>query len=159
MSRRILTRPEEENHHPVSLSDRRRTHGRGNLRASVLFFSSSSTHFSADLWLTALFFKAHSRRHLAATTPPTSTVQYSHERASSDRTCVWVSWPIFLVESSRDLLSVGFLLWFLFFPFGRWMPSSGLFFLFACSAETCTVSKRAALDVLLAIFFPSAYSF
>lgn len=108
MSRRILTRPEEEKHHPVSLSDRRRTHGRGNLRASVLFFSSSSTHFSADLWLTALFFKAHSRRHLAAATPPTSTVQYSHERASSDRTCVWVSWPIFLVESSRDLLSVGF---------------------------------------------------
>lgn len=30
---------------------------------------------------------------------------------------------------------------------------------FAYSAETCTVSKRAALDVLLAISFPSAYSF
>lgn len=35
----------------------------------------------------------------------------------------------------------------------------GSFFFFACSAETCTVSKRAALDVLLATFFPSAYSF
>lgn len=74
----------------ISISDRRRTHGRGNLRASVLFFSSSTHFFSADLWLTALFFKAHSRRHLATTTPPTSTVQYSHERASSDRTCLWV---------------------------------------------------------------------
>lgn len=35
--------------------------------------------------------------------------------------------------------------------FNEWMSSSGLFF--AYSTETCTVFKRAALDVLLAQFF------
>lgn len=131
MFRRKWTRAKEEKHYLVSISDRRRTHGRGNLRASVLFFSpsSSSTHLSADLRLTALFFEAHSRRHLATTTPPSSTLQYSHERASSDRTRVWVFSLIFLVEGSWDVLLVGSFC--VFFADGWCLPGSFFFCVFS----------------------------
>lgn len=61
--------------------------------------------------------------------------------------------PVFLVESSWDVLSV---------PFAFSLQMDAVFRAlssFAYLAETCTVSKRAALDVLLAFSFPSAYSF
>lgn len=101
------------------------------------------------LWLTALFFQAHYcrgvtvSRHLATVlTVEFLLVLYSIAMSSHQTTFVFIA-----DSPGRKVLGK------LIHPlhgFNEWMSSSGLFF--AYSTETCTVFKRAALDVLLAQF-------